>query len=77
LLWRRRALGYLTGAGLLFQAAMLFVGLLAYFALLPVTSGVPFPLEDFVVVASMSLVCLVPFGKFLHGVHRASTPGRL
>ena len=70
LLWRRRALGYVTGAGLLFQASMLFVGLLVFFILQPFVAGVPFPTNDFVVIAVMSLVCLIPFGLFLRGLVR-------
>jgi len=68
LLWRKHPLGYASGAGLLFQASMLFVGLLVFFILQPFVSAVPFPMEDFVVVASMSLICFIPFGLFLRGV---------
>ena len=68
LLWRRRAFGYLSGAGLLFQASMLFVGLLAFFILQPLVASIPFPMQDFVVVLVMGLVCFVPFGIFLRGV---------
>ncbi|MEW5868575.1 MAG: hypothetical protein AB1894_04815 [Chloroflexota bacterium] len=68
LLWRRRALGYLAGVGLLFQASMLFVGLLIFFILQPLVAGVPFPVADFVTVAVMSLICFIPFGLFLRGV---------
>lgn len=67
-LWRKQPLGYVSGAGLLFQASMLFVGLLSFFILQPFVAGVPFPLEDFVVVLVMGLVCFVPFGLFLRGV---------
>lgn len=68
LLWRRQPLGYVTGAGLLFQASMLFIGLLVYFALQPFLSGTPFPAVDFVVVFVMGLTCFVPFGLFLRGI---------
>ncbi len=68
LLWRRRALGYAAGAGLLFQASMLFIGLLVYFILQPFMAGVPFPLEDFVAIFVMGLVCFIPFGLFVRGV---------
>lgn len=68
LLLRRQALGYVVGAGLLFQVGMLFVGLLVYFILQPFLTGVPFPVEDFVMVAVMSLICFVPFGLFVRGV---------
>ncbi len=68
LLWRRQAFGYLTGAGLLFQASMLFIGLLVFFILQPSLANVPFPAEDFVMIAIMSLICIVPFGLFVRGV---------
>lgn len=71
-LWRRQPLGYLTGAGLLFQASMLFIGLLVFFLLQPMVAAVPFPMEDFVVVLVMGLICFVPFGLFVRGVLRAT-----
>lgn len=72
LLWRRRAFGYVTGAGLLFQFSMLFVGLVAFFALQPVIAGVPFPVDDFVAVFSMGLSCFIPFGLFVRGIVSAN-----
>ncbi len=68
LLWRRQALGYVAGAGLLFLVSMLFVGLLTYFILQPFLTELPFPADDFVVVAAMSLISLVPFGLFVRGI---------
>ncbi len=68
LLWRKQALGYVGGAGLLFQASMLFVGLLVFFLLQPWLAGVPFPLEDFVVILVMGMVCFVPLGLFVRGI---------
>jgi hypothetical protein len=68
LLWRRQALGYVTGAGLLFQASMLFIGLLVFFVLQPFLTATPFPSEDFVAVLVMGLVCFIPFGLFVRGV---------
>jgi len=67
-LWRKQAFGYVAGAGLLFQFSMLFIGLFVYFALQPVLAGVPFPMEDFVAVFTMSLVCFIPFGLFVRGI---------
>jgi hypothetical protein len=68
LLWRRQALGYVVGAGLLFQVGMLFVGLLVYFILQPFLTGLPFPVDDFVVIAAMSLISFIPFGLFVRGI---------
>ncbi|NOH01814.1 MAG: hypothetical protein HND47_07555 [Chloroflexi bacterium] len=70
LLWRKKPLGYISGAGLLFQASMLFVALLVFFILQPVVAGVPFPTTDFIVVFVMGLVCFVPFGLFVRGMLR-------
>lgn len=72
---RRQALGYVVGAGLLFLVSMLFVGLLVYFVLQPLLTGVPFPTDDFLVVAVMSLISFVPFGLFVRGIviHSGST----
>jgi hypothetical protein len=68
LLWRRQPWGYATGAGLLFQLSMLFIGLLVYFILQPSVAGVAFPVQDFAAVLVMGLVCFVPFVMFLRGV---------
>jgi hypothetical protein len=67
-LWQRRPLGYVVGAGLLFQASMLFIGLIAFFILQPFLTTAPFALTDTIVIAVMSLVILVPFALFLRGV---------
>ena len=68
LLWRREPLGYVAGAGLLFQASMLFIGLIAVLLLQPLLTAAPFPLTDTIVVFAMGLVCFVPFALFLRGV---------
>jgi hypothetical protein len=67
-LWRRRALGYVAGTGLLFQASMLFVALLVFFIVQPFIAAVPFPVEDFVVILVMGSVCFIPFGLFIRGI---------
>jgi len=64
LLWRRRASGYAWGGGLLFQAGLLFAGLLLVFLLQPFLAGQPFPALDFGVVLGMSLICFIPLGVF-------------
>lgn len=68
LLWRRRALGYVAGLGLLYQACMLFVGLIVVLALQPLLFGTTFPLVDIIVVAIMGSLCFVPTALFLRGV---------
>lgn len=68
LLWRRHALGYVTGVGLLFSISMLFVGLIAILLLQPFVTGDPLLIIDILVVLAMSLICFVPFGLFFRGV---------
>lgn len=74
-LWRRQAFGYLLGTGLLFQASMLFVGLLAYFVIQPLLGAAPFRAADFAVILVMGMVCFVPFGLFVRGVIRGEKLG--
>jgi hypothetical protein len=68
LLWRREPLGYVAGTGLLFQASMLFIGLIAILLLQPLLTTAPFLPVDTIVVFLMGLVCFVPFALFLRGV---------
>jgi len=60
-LWRRRSFGYATGLGLLFQASMLFIGLIIFMILQPFLTSAPFVLTDVAVIFVMGLVCFVPF----------------
>ena len=77
LLWRREALGYVTGLGLLFQASMLFIGLLFILILRPFMVGAQFVLSDVLVISAMGMVCFIPFGLFVRGAaskrHPSST----
>jgi RimJ/RimL family protein N-acetyltransferase len=68
LLWRRKTFGYVTGLGLLFQASMLFIGLIIFLLLQPFLTTAPLVLVDVVVVFAMGLVCFVPFALFVRGV---------
>jgi len=72
LLWRRRALGYVAGLGLLFQCSMLFIGLILYMILQPFITGRPAAAVDVLVVLAMGLLFFVPFGLFLRGVNRGA-----
>jgi hypothetical protein len=67
-LWRRQALGYVSAAGLLFQASMLFVGLVFFLLLQPLLTDAPFLLTDVVVVLILGLISFVPFALFVRGV---------
>ena len=68
MLWLRRPFGHAAGPGLLFQASMLFAGLLVFFIVQPFIASVRFPVEDFVAVMAMGLFCFIPFGLFVRGV---------
>lgn len=68
LLWRRQALGYVTGVGLLFQGSMLFVGAIAVLLLQPLLTATPLQVGDIVVLAIMGLVCFIPFALFVRAV---------
>jgi CHASE2 domain-containing sensor protein len=68
LLWRRKEFGYVIGLGLLFQASMLFIGLIIFLLLQPFLTAVPFALVDVVVIFIMGLICFIPFALFVRGV---------
>lgn len=68
LLWRRKAFGYVTGLGLLFQASMLFIGLIILLVLQPFLTNTPFALVDVGVILIMGLICFIPFGLYVRGV---------
>jgi hypothetical protein len=71
LLWRRQPLGYVSGAGLLFQACMLFVGLIAILLIQALIGDAALALVDILITLAMSLIAFIPFGLFLRGVLRS------
>lgn len=71
LLWRRQALGYVGGTGLLFQASMLFISLLFFLLLQTLLTDAPFNLADIVAVFIMALISFIPFALFVRGVIRS------
>jgi hypothetical protein len=72
LLWQRKALGYVAGLGLLFQASMLFIGLIVLLIVQPFLAAAEFALIDVVVVFVLGLICFIPFVLFARGVVSAS-----
>ena len=70
-LWRGKDFGYAAGLGLLFQASMLFIGLIVFLLLQPTLTGAEFAPVDIVVVAVMGVVCSIPFGLYLRAGIRA------
>jgi hypothetical protein len=67
-LWRKKAFGYVSGLGLLFQASMLFIGLIAFLIIQPLLTTTPFLLVDILVVSIMGLICFIPLILFIRGV---------
>ena len=74
LLWRREALGYVTGLGLLFQASMLFIGLIFVLILRPFITAAQFVLSDVLVIFVMGMVCFIPFALFVRGAASKRNP---
>ena len=74
LLWRRKEFGCVTGLGLLFQASMLFVGLIIFLLLRPSLTGESFVLADVVAVFILGLICFIPFALFVRGVLSKRSP---
>jgi hypothetical protein len=72
LLWQRKPFGYVAGLGLLFQASMLFIGLIVLLILQPFLAAAEFALFDVVVVFILGLICFIPFVLFVRGVVSAS-----
>lgn len=70
-LWRRQALGYVSGLGLLLLATTLFAGLILVLAVQPLLSDAPFAVNDIVVTVVMSLVAVAPIVLYLRGVIRS------
>ena len=71
MLWRRQALGYVGGMGLLFHTSMLFIGLILVLLLQPLLTGAPFAPVDVLVVFIMGLICFIPFALFVRGTINA------
>jgi hypothetical protein len=69
LLWRRTALAYVAGLGLLFQGSLLFVALIIFLLLQPLLTGSPLAVVDIAVIAVMGLICFVPFARYARGVN--------
>jgi len=68
LLWRRKEFGYVSGLGMLFQASMLFIGLVIFLLLQPSLTTAPFVLSDVIVVFVMGFICFIPFALYVRGV---------
>lgn len=67
LLWRRRPLGYVVGAGLLLQYGLTPVGLAASMALGTLMTGLPLEVATIIVLLVFGVVCFAPLAFFLRG----------
>ena len=67
LLIKRKKSGYLVGLGILYQATMLMIGLLAYMGLYSLMTDRPSDLTDFIIVLVLSLIFVIPFALFVRG----------
>ena len=71
LLWRRRALGYVAGAGLLLVGCMLFLGAMISLIYTTLYTGSPLDLAGVAIMLVSSLICVVPFALFARGILRS------
>ena len=71
LLFRHKEFGYVSGLGLLFQASMLFIGLIIFMIVQPFLTSEPFLLLDVLVVFIMGLICFIPLALFVRGVRNS------
>jgi len=70
LLLRRKALGYVAGAGLLLMCSVLFIGVIPAMVLQALAADVPIDVIGILVVLLAGMICFVPFVLFLRGVVR-------
>ena len=68
LLLRRRALGYVAGAGLLLMCSMLFIGVIPAMVFQALAADTPIDVIGILVVFFSSMICFIPFVLFLRGV---------
>jgi hypothetical protein len=68
LLIKKKALGYVGAAGLLFKLCMLFIGLLAYFIITPMLTEASFKTVDFIVIFILTIIFNIPFVLFVKGI---------
>jgi hypothetical protein len=71
LLWRRQALGYVAGAGLLLGYGVLALSLIPFFVLQARYTASPVDVAGMVVVLVMAALCFVPFAFFVRGAGSA------
>lgn len=71
LLWQRKPLGYVAGAGLLLLGSMLFVGVIFALAFTAFNTASPLDLISIVFILVVGLICFVPLVLFARGIVRS------
>jgi hypothetical protein len=71
LLWRRQALGYVGGAGLLLMYTLLFAGLIPVLAFPTFYYALPIPVVDIVAVLVWCAMCFITFVFFVRGIAKS------
>ena len=68
LLMRRKALGYVAGAGLLLMCSVLFIGVIPAMVFQALAADTPIDAIGILVVLFAGMLCFVPFALYLRGV---------
>ena len=68
LLLRRKALGYVAGAGLLLMCSMLFIGVIPAMVFQALSADTSIDVIGILIVLISSMVCFIPFVLFVRGV---------
>jgi hypothetical protein len=74
LLWRRKPLGYIAGAGLLLLYSLLFIGVAAVLAFPAVYDTRPIDMSGFVTMLACGLICLILLALFARGMVSGRSP---
>jgi len=71
LLWRRKALGYVAGVGLLLLGSLLFIGIIPVIVFTALYTASPIDVGGIVEMLVMGLICFIPFGLYVRGIVRS------
>ncbi len=66
-LWRRRALGYTAGAGLLLGYALLALSVIPFFFVQARFNDAPLDIGGLAAILVMTALCIIPFTSFMRG----------
>ncbi|MEE9573174.1 MAG: hypothetical protein V3W20_09015 [Candidatus Neomarinimicrobiota bacterium] len=71
LLLRRKALGYVAGAGLLLMCSLLFIGVIPAMVFQALSADTPIDVIGILIVLISGMVCFIPFVLFVKGVAKS------